>query len=91
MSYDPSVSLQGLRRAASLLEQAARNIARPPSKQPAESAPADRFERSGEAQSVPDYPRELIRMLEAKSHWQANLRALKTGVDTDREVLEVLD
>jgi hypothetical protein len=30
-------------------------------------------------------------MLEAKSHWQANLRALKTGVDTDREVLEVLD
>jgi hypothetical protein len=91
MSYDPSVSLQGLRRAAYLLEHAARNIAHPPSKEPGAATSADRFERSCGAQSVPDYPLELIRMIEAKTHWQANLRALKIGVETDREVLELRD
>jgi hypothetical protein len=94
VSYNPSISLQGLRSAANLLERAARNIAGLPPQSagsPALPPVEDSFTPSSDRQAVPDYPTELIRMLQAKTHWRANLQALKSSIETERDLLDSLD
>jgi hypothetical protein len=95
MSYNYSISLQGIYRAQAELQRAAQNIAsgRSGTQVRAGSASEDVLELSGKdsasaADSV-DYTKELVAAISAKIAMKSNLKAIQLQESADREALEM--